>query len=147
MIEPPNLGFTLDEAVQNLQACRRRRGARSPDQRRGSDGLARLQSLNVPVIIPATDDTIITSDASGLLFRSRAQEALLGQALANYLIGEFNLTPVATVQLDVASTAGIVGFTTSAATLGVTPQPAITLADTNDMTAAVSRSDATPTPP
>ncbi|MFN8448819.1 MAG: ABC transporter substrate-binding protein [Anaerolineae bacterium] len=137
VIAPSNLGFTLDEAVQQIQTSNvvAVLGPQTSDE--VINGLPKLQSLNVPVIVPAMDDTIITSDASELLFRSRAQEALLEQALANYLIGEFQLTSVATVQLDIASTAGVVDFTTSAATLGVTPNPTVTLADISNLTSVV----------
>lgn len=137
VIEPPNLGFTLEDAVQSLSDSNVVAVLGPQTSGEVLDGMALMQSLNVPVITPATDDTIITSDASGRLFRSRAQEALLGQALADYLIGEFNLTSIATVQLDIASTGSVVGFTTSAATLGVTPQPAITLADPSELTDTV----------
>lgn len=138
VIEPSNLGFTLGDAVQRLNDADviAVLGPQTGDE--VLSGLAELQSLNVPVIVPAMDDTIISSDASGLLFRSRAQEALIGQALADYLIGEFDLISIATVQLDIDSTAGIIDFTTSAATLGVTPNPAITLVDTSDMTDTVT---------
>ncbi|MCC6804017.1 MAG: ABC transporter substrate-binding protein [Anaerolineae bacterium] len=138
VIEPPNLGFTLDEAVQRLRDANVIAVLGPQSDAEVLDGVSQLRSLNVPVIVPATGDTIITADASGLLFRSRAQEAVIAQALANYLISEFDLTSIATVQLDIASTAGIVDFTTAAATLGVTPQPAITLVETSDMSDTIS---------
>ena len=48
------------------------------------------------------------------------------QALANYLIGEYDLRAISTVQLDTSSSASILGFTTAAADLGVTPQQSLT---------------------
>jgi branched-chain amino acid transport system substrate-binding protein len=102
------------------------------------NGYGALQTPGIPVLTPATGDTVITGDSSGLIFRSRAADALQGTALANYLINEFNLTPIATVQLDVASTARVVGFTTAASALGVIPEPALILEDPSQMTETVS---------
>ncbi len=65
------------------------------------NGLPQLQSFGVPIITPATGDTILTSDTTGLVFRSRASEAEQGRALASYLIDEYNLLAIATIQLDV----------------------------------------------
>ncbi|MEP7291527.1 MAG: ABC transporter substrate-binding protein [Chloroflexota bacterium] len=138
VIEPSGSGLSLEDAVQALNEAGviAVLGPQTSDE--VLNGLASLQSLNVPVITPATDDTIITSDASDLLFRSRAAEALQGQALASYLISEFNLTPIATIQLDIASSASVVDFTTSASTLGVTPDPALLLTDPNNLGAQVT---------
>jgi ABC-type branched-subunit amino acid transport system substrate-binding protein len=91
------------------------------------NGMPALQSLGVPVLTPAIGDTIITSDSSGRIIRTRAPEVVQGQALANFLLNEFGLERIATVQLDVASTASVIGFSTSASALGVTPQPALLL--------------------
>jgi ABC-type branched-subunit amino acid transport system substrate-binding protein/uncharacterized protein YgiM (DUF1202 family) len=85
------------------------------------DNLDLLQSLNVPVVTPALGDTILTSDQFGLLFRSRAAEILLGRALATYIADDLQLTNVMTIQLDLESTAGMVGFTTVATDLGIAP--------------------------
>lgn len=98
-----------------------------------------LQSLGVPVFTSATGDTIITSDSSGRLIRTRAAEVLQGQALANFIVNEFGLRRIATVQLDVGSTASVIGFTASASALGVTPQPALLLRQTTDVETFVAR--------
>lgn len=73
-------------------------------------GIKQLQSLNVPVFTTATDDTLIANDNSGRIFRARAQEVLQGRALANYLANDLAVQSIVTVQLDLASTAGVIGF-------------------------------------
>ncbi len=89
------------------------------------DNLDLLQSLAIPVITPALGDTILTSDQFGLLFRSRAAEFLLGRALASYIADDLQLTEILTVQLDIESTAGLVGFSTAAEDLGIAPSNAL----------------------
>jgi len=73
-------------------------------------GIQSLQSLNVPVFTTATDDTLIANDGSGRIFRTRAQEVLQGRALANYIANDLAAQSVVTVQLDLASTASVIGF-------------------------------------
>lgn len=138
VIEATGEGLALEDAVQALNEMGVVAVLGPKTTNEALTGLESLQSLDVPVITTATDDTLITSDASDLLFRSRAPEALQGQSLASYLIGEYNLTPIATIQLDVASTASVVGFSTSAASLGVSPEPALVVTDPNDLADAVA---------
>jgi branched-chain amino acid transport system substrate-binding protein len=85
------------------------------------DNIDLLQSLDVPIITPALGDTILTSDQFGLLFRSRSAEILLGRALATYIGEVLQLNDVLTIQLDIESTAGLVGFSTVAEDLGIAP--------------------------
>ncbi|MCU0496286.1 MAG: ABC transporter substrate-binding protein [Anaerolineae bacterium] len=101
------------------------------------NNLPLLQTLNVPVITPAIGDTILASDASELLFRSRATEFLQGRALATYILEEIQATNVLAVQLDIASTASVIGFTTAATSLGNPVQDTLLLTDgteLNDLT-------------
>ncbi|MEZ4667471.1 MAG: ABC transporter substrate-binding protein [Anaerolineae bacterium] len=86
-----------------------------------------LQSLNVPVLTPATGDTTLTDDTTGRIIRIRAAQIWQGRALANYLLGDLHLQRVATVQLDsdLETSASIVGFTITSTGLNVTPQPAL----------------------
>jgi ABC-type branched-subunit amino acid transport system substrate-binding protein/uncharacterized protein YgiM (DUF1202 family) len=102
------------------------------------DDLAILQTLNVPVLTPVLDDTLLLSDDSGLIFRSRASESWQGRALADYLRTDLETTSVATVQLDVESTAANVGFTTAAQGIGIAVSPAFLLqsGDTIEIMAA-----------
>ena len=91
--------------------------------------LPSLIGLGVPIITPATGDTLLTSDASGLVFRSRASDLVQGQALANYLIAQLGQTRIATAQLDIASTAQLLSFATAAAALGLAPSPPVFVSD------------------
>ncbi|MGB7341928.1 MAG: ABC transporter substrate-binding protein [Phototrophicaceae bacterium] len=80
-----------------------------------------LRSLGVPILTTATDDTVVVSDTSSLTMRLRAQESLIGRALADYLVNDLNAATVATVQLDIESTVGVIGFTRAASQLGLSP--------------------------
>jgi ABC-type branched-subunit amino acid transport system substrate-binding protein len=86
-----------------------------------------LQNLSVPVITPATSDTILTSDSTGRIFRSRAAEVLQGRALANYLINDLQIQSIAAVQLDqdINTAASLIGFSTAASALGRPPLPVL----------------------
>lgn len=97
------------------------------------NNLTALQSLGVPVLTPSTDDTVLAKDNSGLLFRLRAQEAMRGLALADYLVNDLGVTDLVTVQLDVQSTASIIGFTNALRRLGVTPSRTYLLDETNSL--------------
>jgi branched-chain amino acid transport system substrate-binding protein len=87
-----------------------------------ANGLAQLQSLNVPVLVHSTDDSILVTDTTDRLFRSRAAQILKGQALADYVVKDLGLTSVAVVQLDVESTDSAAGFSTALQSQGITPQ-------------------------
>lgn len=99
------------------------------------DNLTLLQSLNVPVLTSATVDTLLPSDTSGRIFRTRAAEVLRGGALADYLVNDLQVRRIATVQLgfDIDITAGVIGFSEAARALGVTPQPALTVQNQNEI--------------
>lgn len=84
-------------------------------------GTASLQQLTVPIFTPATGDTILLQSNNNRLFRSRAQDVVLGRALANYLVNEMGIRRITTVQLDVESTASIIGFSTALSTFSVAP--------------------------
>jgi ABC-type branched-subunit amino acid transport system substrate-binding protein len=130
VVQPTHSGTTLAEAAANLNQASVIAVLGPVSTNEVLSNLSTLQSLNVPVLTPAIGDTVITSDTSGRLFRSRAAEVHQGRALANYLINDLGIQHIATVQLDIDSTAGVIGFSTAAAALGVQPQPAILL-DTN----------------
>lgn len=137
VIQPP--GSNLEQAVDALRAANVVAAIGPETNEDVLNGMPVLQALGVPVLTPATGDTIITSDTSGRLVRTRAAEVLQGQALANFLINEFGMRRIATVQLDVGSTASVIGFSTSASALGVTPQPALLLRQTQDLETFVQR--------
>ncbi|MEL6309855.1 MAG: ABC transporter substrate-binding protein, partial [Chloroflexota bacterium] len=88
-----------------------------------------LTQLGVPILTTATDDTILANDATDLIMRLRSQEALIGRALADYLVNELNASTTATVQLDLASTVGVISFRRAATNLGLTPSNEYLLSD------------------
>ncbi len=93
--------------------------------------LAALQTLDVPILTPILDDTLILSDQTGLIFRSRAAQVWRGRALADYLRNDLGAITVATVQLDIESTAANVGFTTAADEEGIDISPSLLLESGN----------------
>jgi len=84
-----------------------------------------LQQLNVPVFTPAIGDTILLQDNTNRIFRARAQEVVQGRALADYLFNELGIRTVSTVQLDVESTASIIGLSTALSSFNIAPSNAI----------------------
>ncbi len=139
MIEQPGVGADLQAAVDDLRAAGVVAVLGPENNADILDGLGALQQLDVPILTPASGDTVLASDSSGLLFRSRAADAEQGQALANYLIGEYNLRAIATVQLDTSSSASILGFTTAAADLGVSPQQSLNVGDSSELDSTVTQ--------
>ncbi|MCB9460096.1 MAG: ABC transporter substrate-binding protein [Anaerolineaceae bacterium] len=119
----------LQTAVANIQQASVIAVLGPADNGTVLNNLGLLQGLNVPILTTAIDDTIIARDTSDLIFRIRAQEVLLGRGLANYLIDELGESNIVTVQMDVASTAGVVGFTTALAEHGVRPSRSYLLDD------------------
>ena len=102
-------------------------------------GLAELQSLGVPILTSATDDTIIAIDTTDRIFRIRAQELLLGRALVNYLVSDLNIRDIITIQLDIQSTAGIIGFTTALSTTGIPVRASYLLDENSNVDDLVAR--------
>jgi len=86
------------------------------------NNLQPLLSLNVPVLIPATDDTLTALDTTDRIIRIRAPESRIGEALADYIVQDIQITNIATLQLDLESTVSVVGFTNALARLGVSPK-------------------------
>lgn len=122
IVQPTEAGARLQTAVSNLNQANIVAALGPATSNEVLSNLQLLQSLNVPVLTPATNDSILVSDATDLIFRSRAAQILHGQALATYLIEEQGLRSIAAVQLDVNSTDSVVGFSSAAQTLGVSPQ-------------------------
>lgn len=83
---------------------------------------AMISQLNVPILTPAQDDSIIALDETGRILRTRAQEIILGRALASYLVNDLNMSQISTVQLDLQSTGGVFGLTRALSALGIQPQ-------------------------
>lgn len=90
-----------------------------------------LTALGVPVLTTATDDALLINDETNLMMRLNAQEALVQRALADYLINDLNAASLATVQLDLESTVGVIGFIRAASQLGLTPSEEYILSEEN----------------
>lgn len=137
IIQPTNFGANLEEAVNNLNQANIIAALGPETDNEVLNGLPLLQALNVPVLTPATNDTITISDSSGRIFRSRAAQILSGQALASYLLRELQVTSVTTVQLDIDSTDKVVGFVSAAGALGLNPQREILQSSVAEMVQAL----------
>ena len=74
------------------------------------NALPLLQSLDVPILSPATGDLIVVSDSIRQLFRLRPAQRLQGAALADYLINRLNTRQIVSVQLDPSSLGEHIGF-------------------------------------
>lgn len=100
-----------------------------------------LQNLSVPVITTATGDTILTSDSTGRMFRARAAEVFQGRALANYLVNDLQAQSIAAVQLDIDinTSASLIGFSTAASALGRAPQPVLQAQGTDSLPQVVNQ--------
>ncbi len=106
-----------------------------------ANNLPILQTLNVPVLTPATGDTLLASDNSGRLFRIRSAEVYQGRALASYLVTDLQLRRIANVQLelDIDTAASIIGFATAASALGVSVQPSLQVQRDEDIPQIVNQ--------
>ncbi|MBC8099436.1 MAG: ABC transporter substrate-binding protein, partial [Armatimonadetes bacterium] len=122
VVQPPSEDGNISTAVANIAQAGVIAVLGPVDTEVTLTNLSQLQGLRVPILTPAIGDTILASDSSGLVFRSRATEFVQGRALVTYLAEDLRASNVVTVQLDIASTAGIVGFTTAANALGIPAQ-------------------------
>lgn len=141
VIQPTNFGVNLEEAVNNLNQANIIAALGPETDSEVLNGLPLLQSLNVPVLVPAQNDTIIISDSSAQIFRSRSAQILSGQALASYLLQDIGATAITAVQLDIESTDKVVGFVSAAGALGINPERLILQGDTDELVNAVIASD------
>lgn len=105
--------------------------------------LSALQGLNVPILTPATDDTLLANDTSDRLVRIRAQEVVQGRALANYVVNTLSASNIVTIQLDVESTASVIGFQTALSALGRSVNRSFLLNNNTSLTALIQNAAAT----
>jgi len=117
----PTSAENVEQAVANLAQARVIATIGPSSSADVLNNLAALQNLNMPILTPATDDSITAQDSSGRILRLRAAEVLVGGALANYLVQERRVTSVATALLDIEDTVGMIGFSTTLRGLGVQP--------------------------
>ncbi|NDJ74702.1 MAG: ABC transporter substrate-binding protein, partial [Chloroflexi bacterium] len=74
------------------------------------DNIALLLDTGLPVLTPATANSLTDNDDTNSLFRMRAPEGLHSSALAAYLLEDLELTQIALVQTDVESTEALALF-------------------------------------
>ncbi len=141
IIQPTNGGANLANAVTALSQASVIAVLGPESNTEVANGLATLRNLNVPILTPATGDTLLTSDTSGKLFRIRSAEVYQGRALAAYLVNDLQIKRIATVQLelDIDTTASNIGFSTAASALGVLPQPSFQIQNDLDIPQIVNQ--------
>lgn len=125
VVQSPDENGGIEDAVANINQSAVTAVIGPSQTSTALDNITLLQSLNVPVLTAAIGDTILASDGTGRLFRARAAEVYQGRALAAHLTQDLEISRIATIQLDIASTAGVVGFTTAASAFGAQLQAPI----------------------
>ena len=134
-------GTNLEAAINNLNQSNIIAALGPATNAEAIGSLALLQNLNVPVLTPATNDSLLISDTTDRLFRSRAAQILQGQALATYLISDLGINSISIVQLDVESTDSAVGFASAVQSLGVVPQSLLLQSEITDLVTTIVQSN------
>ena len=83
--------------------------------------LALLQVIQAPVFTPATGDSLLRSDETGRIFRSRAAESAQYSGLADYLANELSIQSISAIQLDAASTTSLISFANALSAVSLRP--------------------------
>lgn len=78
-----------------------------------AENLEALVATGLPVLTGATGNTLTDDEAVGVLFRLQAPERVYSSALAAYMVEDLDLTSIALVQTDVASTEALLDFESS----------------------------------
>ncbi|MYE26950.1 MAG: ABC transporter substrate-binding protein, partial [Chloroflexi bacterium] len=81
--------------------------------------MSQLQALNVPIMTPATGDTVLLQDNTHRIFRVRARQSLTASAVADYLVNTLAVGNIRTVQLDASSTGRLITFANALSAFGV----------------------------
>lgn len=84
-----------------------------------SNYISQLQALNIPILTPATSDTVLLQDNTQRIFRVRARGSVTASALADYLVNTLAIGNIRTVQLDSSSTANLLAFANALAAYGL----------------------------
>ena len=92
--------------------------------------MSQLQALEVPIMTPATGDTVLLRDHTQQIVRARARASLTTGALADYLVNSLAVSNIRTVQLDAASTGDLISFANALSALGA--RLSNTFIDAND---------------
>lgn len=99
-----------------------------------------LRGLGLPVLTPATGDTITIADIDNLIIRTRAPEQVYAQAMAEYIRLTYPQPVVAVVQADLTGTSAesVVSFTAALGTRGIFPQATIQVPDSTALPGVVA---------
>ncbi len=109
----------MEIAIANMRQARVIAVQGPQDPRLFARHMADLQALEAPVFTPAGDNTLLLGDGAGRLFRSRAPDRVLTEALAHYLAHDLQIGSLRTVQLDDASTANLIALANALTPLGL----------------------------
>jgi branched-chain amino acid transport system substrate-binding protein len=86
-----------------------------------AENIQALLDTQLPILTPATVDSLTDNDATDSIFRIRAPERVYSYALATYLTQDLGLQSIALVQTDVESTEALLSFEATLGTLGLNP--------------------------
>ncbi len=134
-------GANLNTAITNLNQSNIIAALGPATNMEAIGSLSQLQSLNVPVLTPATNDSLLISDATNRLFRSRAAQILQGQALATYIVNDLGINSISIVQLDIESTDSVVGFASAVQSLGISPQSLLLQSQITELATTIVQSN------
>ncbi len=135
--------FTADEVRAGLAALQ----ARDVTAILGPDGsqlvlgtFNDLRGLGLPILTPATGDTITIADIDNTIIRTRAPEQVYAQAMAEYIRLNYPQPVVAIVQADLTGTSAesVVGFTAALGNRGIFPQATMQVPDSSALAGVVT---------
>ena len=81
--------------------------------------MSQLQALDVPIMTPATGDTVLLQDNTHRIFRIRARQSVTASALADYLANTLAVGNIRTVQFDTSSTGSLITFANALSAYGL----------------------------
>ncbi len=94
-----------------------------------SGNVTMLVNTGLPVLTPATADSLTDGDTADVIFRTRAPEHVYSDALAATMLDDLGLTSIALVQTDVESTEALLDFESFLQARGVVPAAKVQLPD------------------
>ena len=103
------------------------------------DTIAALAATGLPVFTPATQNAMTDVDTANALFRTRAPERVLSNAIAAYLIGDLGVSSVAAVQTEVEFTEALMDFEAALQATGRSLADSIALPGGSDLLDEVPR--------
>lgn len=103
------------------------------------DTIAALAETGLPIFSPATQNAMTDVDATNTLFRTRAPERVLSNAIAAYLTGDLGVSSVAAVQTEVEFTEALMDFEAALQATGRSLADSIALPGGSDLLDEVPR--------